>query len=176
MGWIVIPGWEKFQHRDAGRSGRGLTWLRDYADQGNKDEYRELSYHCRGLLRDIRHSYATTQGQLSDSTLSLTRRFGQRVMRRDLQRLVDAGFIEILASKPLELRQQAAGLEVEVEVEPLTPNLNPAKPSRSIPASKVIESFNRSVSKRCPICNIAVSPPTTVADHIHLQHGNQEAA
>ena len=35
--WIVIPGWDKFQHRDAGRSSRGFAWLRDYSDQLNKE-------------------------------------------------------------------------------------------------------------------------------------------
>lgn len=126
--WIVIPGWDVFQHRDAGRSGRGLTWIRDYADQLAKDEFRDLTFHQRGLLRDLRLSYATTRGQLRDSTAALTRRLGHRVMTRDLDALAHAGFIAFSASKPPALGQQAASLEVEVEVE--VENLKAVSPTK----------------------------------------------
>ncbi len=160
QGWIVIPGWEKFQHRDAGRSGRGLTWLRDYADQGNKDEFRDLSFHLRGLVRELRHAYASTQGQLRVDTISMGRRFGQRVTTQDIERLVDAGFIEVSASKPPALSQQPASLEVEVEVEPQTPKEVPAKanPNGSRPDNV------------CPHCGVQKQGPLSLEEHIANVH------
>lgn len=113
--WIVIPGWEKFQHRDTGRHARGLAWIKDYTDQLNKDAYRALTFHQRGLLRDIRLSYALTRGQLGASPKLLGRRLGATVKLRDLQALVDAGLIAISASRPPANGQPPAGLDVERE-------------------------------------------------------------
>jgi len=155
--WIVIPGWEKFQHRDAGRSGRGLAWLRDYADQGHKDEFRDLTLHQRGLLRELRHGYAATQGQLRGDPASLGRRFGQRVRMRDIERLVDAGFVVLSASKPPALSQQAASLEVEVEVGPQTPKWDPAKPAQNGPPM-------------CPHCGLQLRGQQALADHVENVH------
>jgi hypothetical protein len=161
--WIIIPGWDKFQHRDAGRSSRGFAWLRDYADQLNKDEYRALTFHQRGLLKDLRHSYATTKGQLSDSTLALTRRLGHRVLTRDLEALANAGYIVLSASKPPALSQHAAGLEVEVDKETRRKRRKPVdNPNGERP------------TKRCPHCGLALTPPLTLTEHIHLQHEHLE--
>lgn len=157
--WIVIPGWDKFQHRDAGRSRQGFTWLRDHSDQLHKDDYRALTFHQRGLLKDLRHSYATARGQLSGSTLSLTRRLGQRVSTRDLERLAGAGFIALSASKPAALMPQDCQPRKEVDKE--------TKGKRRKPVDNG--------ARRCPECGLTLTPPLTLTEHIHLQHGGGDA-
>lgn len=97
--WIVIPRWEELQHRDAARSAVP-TWIKLYTELGSKEEFLALSFHQRGVLVGLWLEYARSKRQLRDSTLSLTRRLGQRVLRRDLKALNDAGFIRISASKP----------------------------------------------------------------------------
>jgi hypothetical protein len=97
--WIVIPGWDKFQHRDGFRQ-RVPTWIKDYTEQTNKDAYLELTFHQRGLLSDLRREYAATRRQLRGDTSALTRRLGQRVAEDSLQALNRAGFIAFSASAP----------------------------------------------------------------------------
>lgn len=97
--WIIIPGWDKFQHRDGFRQ-RVPTWIKDYTEQTNKDAYLELTFHQRGLLSDLRREYAATRRQLLGTTSALSRRLGQRVTENSLQALYRAGFIEFVASEP----------------------------------------------------------------------------
>ena len=60
-GWVVIPGWSKFQHyRD-----RHALWIKDYVDQLDRDEYRDLSLSARGFLRDLRLLWARNDGVLN---------------------------------------------------------------------------------------------------------------
>lgn len=163
--WLVIPGWPKFQHRDAGRSGRGVIWIRDYADQLHKDEYRDLPYFLRGLLKDLRLEYASSQGQVKLQPSSITRRTGQRTRMSHFERLAAAGFIEISASKPPALRQQAAGLEVEVDVPP-----NPHQEGRAKPSDN---------GHVCPHCGVTKQGPRSLAEHlanVHYEDTPKEAA
>ena len=124
--WIVIPGWEKFQHRDAARA-LIPTWIKVYTELMSKDGFFELSFHCRGVLLSLWLEYATSKRQLRDSTVSLTRRLGQRVTTRDLESLNRAGFIEFSASRPASTRaSRVAVLEekrVETDVEEPEPSL-----------------------------------------------------
>lgn len=114
--WIVFPGWERFQHRDAARS-NVPTWIKDFTEQLSKDEYLDLTWQQRGLLHDLRLEYARAKRQLSASTTSLSRRLGQTVRFSQLEALSDAGFIELSASKPARAdARKDASLEVEVEV------------------------------------------------------------
>lgn len=98
-GWIVIPNWDKFQHRDGFRQ-RVPTWIKDYTEQTHRDDYLDLTLPQRGLLADLRREYALTRGRLRCDTHALTRRLGVRVHIRTLEALVHAGFIEIVASEP----------------------------------------------------------------------------
>jgi len=103
--WIVIPNWdgpEGFQHYKK----RDPSWIKTYVKLLHKDEYLDLTLHQRGLLHGLWITYARNDRQVRDSTATLTRQLGQRVMRRDLEALNHAGFIEFSASKPLSQRQR----------------------------------------------------------------------
>ena len=112
--WIVIPHWDDFQHyRD-----RDPIWIKNHRSQLAKDEYRDLSFHLRGILHGLRLSYAASNRQLRVSTVALTRRLGQRVTTRDLEALNHAGFITFAASKPLApCYPSRASREEETETE-----------------------------------------------------------
>jgi hypothetical protein len=120
--YIVIPNWDGpdgFQHyRD-----RDPIWIKNYRALMAKDEYLELSFHVRGILHGLWLEYAASDRQLSDNTVTLSRRLGGRVTRRDLESLNHAGFIHFSASKPLAHRYQPASAEREgeIEAEDLTP-------------------------------------------------------
>lgn len=102
--WIVIPNWDRFQHY----SNRTPTWIKLYTELAHNDDWRDLTWHQRGVLCGIWLEYAAARGQLGASTTSLTRRLGGRVTMQTLKALSDAGFIDIVASKPLALRYQDA--------------------------------------------------------------------
>lgn len=127
--WIVIPHWEEFQHRDVSRSDNVPPWIKAYTKLLSDDDFLDLSHHLRGVLLGLWLEYARSTRQLRDSTVTLTRRLGQRVMTRDLQSLNDAGFITFVASKPLAARQQTASLE-EIRVEPPLPPAGKASKTR----------------------------------------------
>ena len=96
-GWIVVRNWERFQHyRD-----RNPAWIKDYTEQLSDQAYLELSFHQRGVLHGLRMEYARSTRQIRDSTLTVSRRLGQRVSRATLDALNHAGFSEFSASKPL---------------------------------------------------------------------------
>ena len=128
--WIVIVGWETFQHPDAGRSSTP-PWIKDATAQLSKDEYRDLSGHLRGVLHDLRLEYARSHRQLRDSTVSLYRRLGFRVSRRDLESLNHAGFIEFSASNPASNpASMVASLEKSREEPPLPPLVEKPKTTK----------------------------------------------
>ncbi len=151
--WIVIPGWDKFQHYHD----RSPKWIKDYIEQLDRDEYLELTFAERGILQDIRKLYSRRSLTLPGNTRELSRVLGQRLSGKQLQRLVDAGYIEIVASKPVPKPYQPASTKRRVREDPQTP----------IEKKKI---QTNGTTKKCPICGIGVSPPTTVADHLHLQH------
>jgi len=114
----VIPRWDGkdgFQHyRD-----RDPIWIKNYRTLLTNNEYRGLSHHQRGILHALWLAYATSNRQLSDSTLTLTRLLGQRVLRRDLDALNHAGFIQFSASRPLARRYHDASTEdIDLEERP----------------------------------------------------------
>ncbi len=100
--WIVIPHWDDFQHYKK----RDAPWIKTYTRLMFKPEYLGLTFHQRGVLHSLWITYATTNRQIRDNTLTLTRQLGHRVLRRDLEALNHAGFIEFSASKPLASRDR----------------------------------------------------------------------
>lgn len=101
--WIVIPHWDAddehrgFQHY----TDRDPIWIKNYRDLLARDEYLTLNFHLRGVLHGLWLEYAASNRRIRDVTLTLTRRLGQRVTTRDLERLNDAGFIVFSDSAPL---------------------------------------------------------------------------
>lgn len=117
--WIVIPNWDGpdgFQHY----KDRDPIFIKNYRRLLTKEEYLALSFHCRGILHSLWLEYAASNRQISDNTLTLTRRLGQRVVRRDLERLNQAGFIEFALAPCL----QPASPEKEKEKDPPNPPLD----------------------------------------------------
>lgn len=95
-GWLVIVGWEKFQHyRD-----RDPIWIKNYLDQLDRDEYLDLSLATRGLLQDLRLLTARRRGRVRLDTAKISRALGVRVTLAQLEALRDAGFVAFSASDP----------------------------------------------------------------------------
>lgn len=101
--WIVIPNWDATDDEEGLQhyKDRDPIWIKNYRRLLRKDEYRELSFHVRGVLHGLWLEYAASNRQITDNTLTLTRRLGQRVATRDLVSLNHAGFIGFSDSKPL---------------------------------------------------------------------------
>jgi hypothetical protein len=105
--WIWIPNWDGpdgFQHY----RNRDPIWIKNYTRLLSHDAYMDLSFTRRGILHGIWMEYASSARRLRGDTLTLTRRLGQKVSRRDLESLNHAGFIELLASNVLAERLQDA--------------------------------------------------------------------
>lgn len=125
--YIHVVGWDKFQHG----STRDNPWIKDYRDQLHKDEWRDLSFHLRGVLQSIRLAYAASHRQLRGSTATLTRHLGMRVTTRDLERLSDAGFIELRASTALaQNRVEEKDIEANASMSPDPPKRASSKPRK----------------------------------------------
>ncbi len=150
MEWVVIPKWDEFQHY----KNRDPAWIKLHRTLGSDPEWQQLSGHDRAVLVGLWLEYASSNCRIRLDTRSITRRLALRVTTTTIQRLVHAGFIEVSASKPLA-QSYARGRERDRERKNLG---NPAKPRTN------------GHSKTCPICHIVVSPPTSIADHIHQQH------
>lgn len=108
-GWVVIPNWRKFQHY----RNRQPTWIKVYTELNSTDEWLALSMASRGLLVTCWAEYARSRGQLS--TEHVRHLYGLGFKYAYLEVLRDAGFIRIVASKPLALVTKPASPEVEVE-------------------------------------------------------------
>lgn len=111
-GWIVIPGWEKFQSRRDRRD----PWIKDWIDQLDRDEHLSLTLAERGLIADIRRAYRRHNGQLRANILPGL--IQARVRIDQIERLSNAGLLVIVAAKPPPLGgETAARAREEVEVE-----------------------------------------------------------
>jgi len=109
--WIVVRNWDRFQHY----SDRSPTWIKSYTAQLHDPDYLGLSSHVRAVLEGVRLAYASSNGQLLLNTRSLSAQLALRVMSRDLESLIRAGFIEVSASRPLALRYPRREEEKEKE-------------------------------------------------------------
>ena len=106
--YIWIPNWDGpggFQHYKS----RDPIWIKNYTRLLSHDAYCALTLTQRGLLHGIwleyassppafREDTASSARRLRGDTLTLTRRLGQKVSRRDIEALNHAGFIELIAS------------------------------------------------------------------------------
>ena len=97
--WIVIRNWDRFQHyRD-----RRPPWIKCYLELMSDDAYLELSSNRRALLHGLWMTFALSRGVVTANTRRLSELVHQRVTSQDLQALSQAGFIQLVASKPLAL-------------------------------------------------------------------------
>ena len=115
MSWISVRNWRKFQHYDPAK--RAPKWIKVYAELMSDDAFLGLTGHRRGVLVSLWLEYALSRTCLRLDVKMLNRRLGLDTKMSDWKALADAGFIDILASKPLAECYQDASLEVEVEEE-----------------------------------------------------------
>jgi len=112
--WIVIPRWDGedgFQHY----KDREPIWIKNYTRLLSSDSYLGLTFVQRGVLHGLWLEYARSNRQIRDSTLSVSRRLGERVTSATLDALNHAGFVAFSASKPLAPCKQLASPEEETE-------------------------------------------------------------
>lgn len=98
-GWVVVARWDEFQHPDVARS-KVPPWVKNHTRLLSDEAYLNLTPHQRAVLHGLWLEYARTRRQLTANTASLTRRLALRVTTRQLKALNEAGFIQIVASKP----------------------------------------------------------------------------
>jgi hypothetical protein len=165
--YISVHNWRKFQHYDPAK--RTPVWIKDHLDQQDRDDYRALTFAQRGLLQNIRQAYARSHCTLRDDPAALTRRFGQRVRRRQLDALNHAGFIDFVASAALADGYQVASTEVEVEVEKKPPK-SPLQQNRT----SFVENEADSRPHLCPICGLAFKAQLKVDEHLYTAHDGPE--
>lgn len=124
--WIEVVDWQRFQHyRD-----RRPLWIKLYTELLDDDVFLALPEGTRLLLVELWLMYATTHGQLTDSTRTLSQRLRHRVFTHQLERLNEAGFIRFVASKPAALPlAECLPREREREETPLPPQVG--EPSAS---------------------------------------------
>lgn len=137
--WIVVPQWDGadgFQHY----KNRDPIWIKNYRSLLSKDEYLTLTFHVRGVLHGLWLEYATSNRQLRDNTLTLTRRLGQRVFTRDLISLNHACFISFVDSNPLAPRYRDASPEKRREEKP--PSFTPELDATANPRKEGIQDYD----------------------------------
>src|SRR5262245_49093455 len=106
--WVVVPNWEKLQHY----TDRDPPWIKFYTSVNSDDDWCRLSLSARGLLVTLWAEYARSRGQLNTSAIPAVCR--QKVLRKTLVSLCDAGLLQLSASKPLALtRSREKNLETE---------------------------------------------------------------
>ena len=132
MTWIVPHNWDKFQrYKD-----RDPAWIKLYLELERRDDWAQLTLAQRGLLVSIWIQYALRNGQLRASALPSL--ILQKVPRKSLEILVDAGFIRLCDQKPRQIvtdsRQKVtpsrAREETEEEKETPLPPLQGGKAKR----------------------------------------------
>jgi hypothetical protein len=92
--WIIVPNWKKFQHY----TDRQPLWIKVYTELNSRDDFLGLYDSSAGLLLRIWIEFARAEGQLRLSTVPAGVR--QKNRRRALERLKDAGLIQLSDSKP----------------------------------------------------------------------------
>jgi hypothetical protein len=118
-GWIVVRNWARFQHPDA-RRGEGVQpWFKVYTKLSHNPDFEGLTWLERGLLLTIWIEFASSDGQLR--TTSVSKLCQGRVRPKHLDSLIHAGFILVVASRPLAVSKQHASLDKRREEEEQPP-------------------------------------------------------
>jgi hypothetical protein len=133
--WIVIPNWDKFQHY----KDRDPPWIKNYTHLLHDADYLSLTLTARGLLHGIWLCIAAARLQVTQSQCKSI--VGPTSRHSHWEELVNAGFIELSASKPLAHRYQSARPEEETEREkerttPISPQVG------------TVDNFNKPSNRR----------------------------
>lgn len=123
-GWIVIPNWDKFQaYRD-----RNPPWIKLWTELNSRDDWLRLSCAQRGLLCTSWVEYARSKGVArTEHILSLC---GPGTRASQLQPLIDAGFIQVVANKPSPIPRKRCKPESEKRREEKALDASPPKPKK----------------------------------------------
>lgn len=139
-GWISVRNWRRFQHYDPAK--RQPPWIKTYTELMSDDAYLSLTEHRALLLHRLWLEYASSRCRLrldvssmrsrrGFDTASLGQRLGMRVTTADLDALINAGFIAIVASATLaegyhdaSARAHVVEVETETDVEEPEPTLD----------------------------------------------------
>ena len=98
--WITVPNWDKFQHY----KDRTPPWIKLYTELNSSNAWLDLTDAERGLLVTIWIEYARARGDLRASNVPSCVRQKRRMC--SLERLNQAGFIELSASRVLAQRRE----------------------------------------------------------------------
>lgn len=112
--YIVIRNWRKFQmYQD-----RNPPWIKNLTELLHDHNYLGLPGETRSILHGLWLEYASANAQLLLNTRSLSGRLNLRVTRPQLERLVQAGFIELTQTPRLQdiVTSRARG-EAEAETQ-----------------------------------------------------------
>jgi hypothetical protein len=95
--WIVIPNWDRFQHY----KNRDPLWIKLHRSLASDPDWMGLSGHDRAVLVGLWMEYASSNRRIRLDTSSISSRLTLRVTKASLERLQNAGLIEVSASRPL---------------------------------------------------------------------------
>lgn len=164
-GWIVVRNWERFQHPDTLR-GEGIPpWFRVYTKLVHNPDFAGLTELERGLLLTIWVEFCASDGQLT--VRSLSKCCHGRVRTRSLDALIHAGFIQVVASRPLASRKQHASLEERREEKKDLKGF--AEEKTQAPNGKVYQ------CDHCP-GGMKFKSQARLDEHLHVVHDLEPAA
>lgn len=164
--WVVVRNWDKFQHY----KDREPLWIKVYLELANDEDWCQLSLAARGLLVSLWVEYGASRGILPLG--SIAPRIRQKVLKKTLDSLVQAGFIALSASKPLAL---ARSREVEVEVEkkenrPALTRTKPVDNSRLAEGRSNVVPADPAKAVEAMIRNRVITDPVDLAAEIAGYH------
>lgn len=106
--WVYIVNWSYYQHGHK----RGHPWFKVYHELLHNDRFLRLTAADRGVLLCLLMCASESgDGRVSADSTLLGRRLNVR--RVSLEPLIQAGFIQVRASKALSTREQSATTELE---------------------------------------------------------------
>lgn len=100
--WIIVNGWDKFQHRDAMRRRGTALWHKVYNELLHKDEYVNLTFAQRGILHGLWMMRSTSEDiaiARARALLGAPTTADARYIATHLDALQQAGFITLSASR-----------------------------------------------------------------------------
>src|SRR5215831_1543053 len=125
--WIIVPNWDRFQHY----KDRNPNWIKVYNELLHDDDWLTLTDAQRGFLLTVWLEFASAHGQLKASRIPS--RMRPVDVARTLERLNHAGWIQLVASKPLAIarsREVEKSREEKAFAHAPVENPAPSKPKR----------------------------------------------